>query len=148
MAMFVNVGGVTGAVCSGWAGHAGLLCGLRTDVREVEAVSAPRRAVLSMKAGRPNTQSSNSSSSSSSNNKNKKRGPKVNDDMIGMEGIVVESLPNAYFVVELENGISVNAHISGKIRKNYIRILVGDKVAVELSPYDLTKGRITFRYIK
>jgi translation initiation factor IF-1 len=62
---------------------------------------------------------------------------------IELDGIVTESLPSAMFRVELENGINVRGHISGKIRKNYIRILVGDKVRCELSPYDLTKGRIT-----
>ena len=62
-----------------------------------------------------------------------------------MEGTVVEPLPNAMFRVELENGHKVLAHISGKMRKHYIRILTGDKVKVEMTPYDLTKGRITFR---
>ena len=62
-----------------------------------------------------------------------------------MEGTVTESLPNTTFRVELENGHSVIAHISGKMRKHYIRILTGDKVKVEMTPYDLTKGRITFR---
>lgn len=62
-----------------------------------------------------------------------------------MEGIVVEKLPNAMFKVELENGHQVLAHISGKLRKNFIRILPGDKVTMEMSPYDLTKGRITWR---
>lgn len=62
-----------------------------------------------------------------------------------MDGIVVETLPNTMFRVELENGHIVTAHISGKMRKNYIRILTGDKVTVALTPYDLTKGRITFR---
>ena len=61
------------------------------------------------------------------------------------EGIVVEKLPNAMFKVELENGHQVLAHISGKLRKNFIRILPGDKVTMEMSPYDLTKGRITWR---
>ena len=61
------------------------------------------------------------------------------------EGTIVESLPNAMFRVELENGHKVLAHISGKMRVNYIRILPGDKVTVQLTPYDLTKGRITFR---
>ena len=68
------------------------------------------------------------------------------DDAIEMEGIVVEPLPNAMFRVELENGHKVLAHISGKMRMHYIRILPGDKVVVELSPYDLTRGRITYRY--
>ena len=63
-----------------------------------------------------------------------------------LEGTIVESLPNAMFRVELENGHKVLAHISGKMRMHYIKILVGDKVTVELSPYDLTKGRITYRY--
>ena len=67
-------------------------------------------------------------------------------DVIEMEGKVIESLPNATFKVELENGHQVLAHVSGKIRVNFIRILPGDKVTVELSPYDLTKGRITYRY--
>ena len=62
-----------------------------------------------------------------------------------MEGTIVETLPNTLFRVELENGHVVTAHISGKMRKNYIRILTGDKVTVQLTPYDLTKGRITFR---
>ncbi|MGH7545757.1 MAG: translation initiation factor IF-1 [Gemmatimonadota bacterium] len=65
---------------------------------------------------------------------------------IQMTGTVAEALPNAMFRVELENGHEITAHISGKIRMNYIRILPGDKVQVELSPYDLTKGRITYRY--
>jgi len=63
-----------------------------------------------------------------------------------MTGEVLEALPNAMFRVELENGHEIVCHVSGKIRMNYIRILPGDKVAVELSPYDLTKGRITYRY--
>ena len=66
-------------------------------------------------------------------------------DVIEIEGKVVEKLPNAFFKVELENGYVVLAHISGKLRMNYIKILPGDKVKVELSPYDLTKGRITWR---
>lgn len=66
-------------------------------------------------------------------------------DMIEIEGTVVESLPNATFQVELENGHRILAHISGKLRMNYIKILPGDKVKVEMSPYDLTKGRITWR---
>lgn len=66
-------------------------------------------------------------------------------DVIEVEGKVVEALPNAMFKVELENGHKVLAHISGKLRMNFIRILPGDKVTIELSPYDLTKGRITWR---
>lgn len=66
-------------------------------------------------------------------------------DEIEMEGTVLEKLPNAMFQVELENGLKVLAHISGKLRMNYIKILPGDKVTVVLSPYDLTKGRITWR---
>lgn len=69
-------------------------------------------------------------------------------DLIEMEGTVTESLPNAMFRVELENGFNVLAHISGKIRRNYIKILPGDRVKVELTPYDLTKGRITYRLRK
>jgi translation initiation factor IF-1 len=67
------------------------------------------------------------------------------EDHIEMEGVVVETLPNTLFRVELENGHVVTAHISGKMRKHYIRILTGDKVTVQLTPYDLTKGRIVFR---
>ena len=67
------------------------------------------------------------------------------DDVIEMEGKVIEALPNAMFQVELENGHQVLAHISGKLRMNFIRILPGDKVTIELSPYDLTKGRIIWR---
>ena len=68
------------------------------------------------------------------------------EDMIEVEGTVIETLPNAMFSVELENGREILAHVSGKIRMNYIRILPGDKVTVEMSPYDLTKGRIKYRY--
>ena len=67
------------------------------------------------------------------------------EDVIEVEGTVIESLPNTNFKVELENGYVVLAHISGKLRMNYIKILPGDKVKVELSPYDLTRGRITWR---
>lgn len=66
-------------------------------------------------------------------------------DVIEVEGTVLEALPNAIFKVKLENDHEVLAHISGKLRMNYIRILPGDKVTVELSPYDLTRGRITWR---
>jgi translation initiation factor IF-1 len=68
------------------------------------------------------------------------------EDAIELEGTVVEPLPNAMFKVELENGHIVLAHISGKMRMHYIRILPGDKVTVELSPYDLDRGRITYRF--
>jgi len=67
-------------------------------------------------------------------------------DVIEVEGRVVEALPNAMFQVELENGHVVLAHVSGKIRMNFIRILPGDKVTIELTPYDLTRGRITYRF--
>ena len=67
------------------------------------------------------------------------------EDVIEIEGTVVDTLPNAQFKVELPNGHQILAHISGKLRMNYIRILPGDKVTVEMSPYDLTKGRITWR---
>ena len=67
------------------------------------------------------------------------------EEQIEMDGTVIDTLPNTMFKVELENGHVVTAHISGKIRKNYIRILTGDVVKVELTPYDLSKGRITFR---
>ena len=67
------------------------------------------------------------------------------DDVIEIEGTVVDALPNATFQVELENGHKILAHISGKLRMHYIRILPGDKVTVQMSPYDLTRGRITWR---
>ncbi|HHT48316.1 MAG TPA: translation initiation factor IF-1 [Firmicutes bacterium] len=68
------------------------------------------------------------------------------DDIIEVEGTVIEPLPNAMFRVELANGHKVLAHISGKMRMNFIKILAGDRVMVELSPYDLTRGRIIYRY--
>ncbi|HWI54894.1 MAG TPA: translation initiation factor IF-1 [Desulfobacteria bacterium] len=68
------------------------------------------------------------------------------NDVIEVEGTVIEPLPNAMFRVELENGHKVLAHVSGKIRMNFIRILPGDKVTIELSPYDLSRGRIVYRY--
>jgi translation initiation factor IF-1 len=68
------------------------------------------------------------------------------DDAIELEGTIIESLPNAMFRVELDNGHKVLAHISGKMRMHYIRILPDDRVVVELSPYDLTRGRIVYRY--
>ena len=66
-------------------------------------------------------------------------------DVIEIEGTIIESMPNAMFRVELENGHEILSHISGKIRKNFIRILPGDRVKVEMTPYDLSRGRITFR---
>jgi len=72
--------------------------------------------------------------------------PKPKEDAIVMEGTVLESLPNAMFKVELDNGHKTLAHISGKMRMHYIRILPGDRVQVELTPYDLERGRITYRY--
>ena len=71
---------------------------------------------------------------------------KKKDDVIEVQATVVETLPNAMFKVQLDNGVVILAHVSGKIRMNYIRILQGDKVTVEISPYDLTRGRITFRH--
>jgi len=67
------------------------------------------------------------------------------EDVIVMEGTIVTALPNTQFTVELENGHQVLAHISGRLRKNYIKILPGDRVRIEISPYDLSKGRITYR---
>ncbi len=67
------------------------------------------------------------------------------EDVIEIEGTVIEALPNANFQVELQNGHKILAHVSGKLRMNYIRIVPGDKVTVEMSPYDLSKGRITWR---
>jgi translation initiation factor IF-1 len=68
------------------------------------------------------------------------------DDVIEVDGIVVDTLPGAQFKVKLENGHEILAHVSGKIRMHYIRILPGDRVTIEISPYDLTRGRITFRH--
>lgn len=73
------------------------------------------------------------------------RGSMPKEDSIEMEGTVTETLPNTMFRVKLDNGHVVTAHISGRMRKHYIRILTGDKVTVQLTPYDLTKGRITYR---
>jgi translation initiation factor IF-1 len=68
------------------------------------------------------------------------------EELIKVDGVILETLPNATFKVKLENGHEVHAHISGKMRMHFIRILPGDKVTVELSPYDLTRGRITYRF--
>lgn len=74
-------------------------------------------------------------------------GPRrTNPDAIAVDGVVLESLPNAQFKVKLENGHEVLGHLGGRMRKNYIRVLAGDRVVVELSPYDLSRGRITFRH--
>lgn len=74
-------------------------------------------------------------------------GPRrTNPDAIAVEGKIVDALPNAMFTVELENGHQVLGHLGGRMRRNYIRVLPGDRVVVELSPYDLTRGRITFRH--
>ena len=81
-----------------------------------------------------------------SDNKEEATLAKPKEDAIVLEGTILESLPNAMFRVELENGHKVLAHISGKMRMHYIRILPDDKVVVELSPYDLTRGRIVYRY--
>jgi translation initiation factor IF-1 len=77
--------------------------------------------------------------------KNRRVSCLAREDVIEVEGTVVEALPNAMFQVELDNGHKVLAHLSGKLRMNFIRILPGDRVTVELSPYDLTRGRITWR---
>jgi translation initiation factor IF-1 len=74
------------------------------------------------------------------------RGPMAKEDLIEFQGTVVELLPNAMFRVKLDNDHEVLAHTSGKMRKNRIRVLAGDRVNVEMTPYDLTKGRITFRF--
>lgn len=67
------------------------------------------------------------------------------DDLIELEGLVTEALPNAQFLVDIGNGHTIVAHLSGKLRTNFIRVLVGDKVTIQMSPYDLTRGRITWR---
>jgi translation initiation factor IF-1 len=96
----------------------------------------------------PNGDRVSRASGQSSEHKRARRSalPKPKEDAIVLEGTVVEPLPNAMFRVELENGHKVLAHISGKMRMHYIRILPGDRVQVELTPYDLTRGRITYRY--
>ena len=76
----------------------------------------------------------------------KKKQPKKKKEVIEVDGVVTEALPNAMFRVKLDTGHEVLAHISGKMRMHYIRILPGDRVMVELSPYDLTRGRIVYRY--
>lgn len=76
----------------------------------------------------------------------KKRQSSTSERNIEMDGVVIESLPNATFRVDLENGFYVLAHVSGKIRRHSIKVLLGDRVKVELTPYDLTKGRIVYRY--
>jgi translation initiation factor IF-1 len=75
-------------------------------------------------------------------------GAEAAPDTLEMQGVVTEALPNTMFRVQLENGHMVLAHISGKMRKNFIKIMMGDRVKVELSPYDLTRGRITYRHRK
>jgi translation initiation factor IF-1 len=94
---------------------------------------------------RPNNRPHNNNNTSAPAN----NGPFLKEskkDAIAVEGKIVEALPNAMFQVELDNGHNVLGHISGKMRKNFIRILPGDRVVVELSPYDLSRGRITYRY--
>lgn len=116
-------------------------------LRDVKASSAEKRyQVLAKKAqarrpvrggGAPTTTTTPPAES----------GPRrTNPDAIAVEGRVIDALPNAMFTVELENGHSVLGHLGGRMRKNYIRVLPGDRVVVELSPYDLTRGRITFRH--
>jgi len=78
--------------------------------------------------------------------KKKEQAPKKKKEVIEVDGVVTEALPNAMFRVKLDTGHEVLAHISGKMRMYYIRVLVGDRVKVELSPYDLTRGRIVYRY--
>lgn len=97
---------------------------------------------------RPNNSRNNNSHGNNSGTPSS-TGPFIKEskkDAIAVEGKIVEALPNAMFQVELDNGHNVLGHISGKMRKNFIRILPGDRVVVELSPYDLTRGRITYRY--
>ena len=77
---------------------------------------------------------------------NKREKPRKKRDAVDMNGVVTQCLSNGFFRVKLENGFPVLAHLSGKIRQNHIRILLGDQVVVELSPYDLRRGRITYRY--
>lgn len=79
-------------------------------------------------------------------NKENQKGKKNKKEVIELEGIILETLPNAMFRVELENGHGILAHISGRMRMHYIKILPGDKVTIEMTPYDLTKGRITYRH--
>ena len=105
------------------------------------AVTLPRRGRAEPRAG----PRSNATAGGTSRQEDQAL-PKPKEDAIVLEGMILESLPNAMFRVELENGHKVLAHISGKMRMHYIRILPGDKVQVELTPYDLSRGRITYRY--
>jgi translation initiation factor IF-1 len=88
----------------------------------------------------------NTSNEEKSLSKNKTSGGKKQKKLVDMEGLVTHNLSNGKFRLKLENGVEVIGHLSGKIRQNRIKIVVGDKVTVELSPYDLTKGRITYRH--
>jgi translation initiation factor IF-1 len=107
-----------------------------------------RRASISLRPWQPSlsARAHGASADSSPSKQESTALPKPKEDAIVLEGTVVEPLPNAMFRVELENGHKVLAHISGKMRMHYIRILPGDRVQVELTPYDLTRGRITYRY--
>ena len=108
-----------------------------------------RRAHLpdNQRYGNNNSRSNNKKKNNSSTPATPQTGPRPSkSDAIAVEGKVKDALPNAMFQVELDNGHMVLGHISGKMRKNFIRILPGDRITVELSPYDLTRGRITFRY--
>jgi translation initiation factor IF-1 len=109
----------------------------------VRFAEPPLRAVASYFASSACTIVAESRAVAASRRKPRKKVSK--DDVIEMEGSILETLPNTMFRVKLENGHVVTAHISGRMRKNYIRILTGDKVKVEMTPYDLTKGRITYR---
>ena len=93
---------------------------------------------------RPRRKKKKKSKDGDAQNKTEER--EQRSDVIEMTGTIVETLPNTMFRVELENGHTILAHVSGRMRRHYIRILQGDKVAVELSPYDLTKGRLVYRY--
>ncbi len=116
-----------------------------------EEASRPRQRPLAGEGVEPVTDHrfTSWSDSAGSDRSTRRKGsplPKPKEDAIVLEGTILESLPNAMFKVELDNGHEVLAHISGKMRMHYIRILPGDKVQVELTPYDLTRGRITYRY--
>jgi translation initiation factor IF-1 len=98
-------------------------------------------------SGAPAPASASSSTGANPSTTTESSGPRrTNPDAIAVEGKIIDALPNAMFTVELENGHQVLGHLGGRMRRNYIRVLPGDRVIVELSPYDLTRGRITFRH--
>lgn len=123
-------------------------CALRPRPHAPQPLQAPRRAAVTMKKGARRGGGGGGGRKAAAAEAKKEEADDGPATSIEIDGIVTESLPSANFKVELENKAVVLAHISGKIRKNYIRILVGDKVRVDMSPYDLTKGRIVCMFLE